>query len=131
MKNKNMWWKVYWWLTVVVTVIVILSLAFTDNSFLDLIAFVNWIIAVAGLYSFLFKKKIFHSNFWLYFFWFNIIYDLAYLAYGLAPNDPIIKNLAFLDYGNAPAPPIIYLIFSLLNIPMLYAFYKLARPSRP
>ena len=125
-----MWWKIYYWLSIIGLIFMIFGLVQGNNSIIDLIESADLILAVIGLYAFIYKKKVFKATFWLYFFWFNVVFDIAYLVYGLAPNDTVLKNLSFLNTTNMVIPPVYILIISLFNIPFLYVFYKLAQLSK-
>ncbi len=123
-----MWWKIFLWINIVLAVFATLGLAVTKNSFWDVFGVANFIIVIVGLYAFIYRKKVFSEIFWLFMFWFNIAYDIIYSFYVLAPNDPLLKNFSFLVSGELPNKFLI-MAFSLLDIPLLYAIYQLAKPA--
>lgn len=125
-----MWWKIFYWSNIVLAVIFIIGLAAGNNSLMLLILVADYFVAIIGLHAFIYRKKIFNSKFWYYFFWINLIIDIAYLFYGLAPNDPILRNLSFLNPTSGDSAPWEAIVGGLLNIPFLYAIYKLGKAKK-
>ena len=120
------WWKIYFWLSVIASVFAVIGFAieYKQNNLFDLITFIMFFLSLLGLYSFIYNKKFFLKKFWFYFFWINLIIDIIYTSYYLAPNDPIISNLSFIN-GRYPVSGIAAIIVFILDIPVIYALYKL------
>ena len=126
-----MWWKIYFWfniLAVVVGLFAILGLATNTISLVILLTFAASIVAIIGLYSYIYKKPTFNKTFWFWFFWINVVYTVASLFYSLAPTDLILRNLSFLNSSATPNKLVVFLV-SLLHIPWLYAVWQLSKST--
>lgn len=123
-----MWWKVYFWITVGELVLQVLGLFVNPGVriAIQIVMLLIFAIAVAGMYSFAFQKKLLTQVFWQYFMWIYGLLDLIYLIYAAAPRAPIISSLSFLQiYPNQGFIDV--LIGVAIDIPLLYAMYHLTK----
>lgn len=123
-----MWWKIYFWLTLLLALVTLASL-FVDYPQITLfLLFNNFIfyIEILGLFAFLFKKTILHPLFWRGFFWLNIIIDAFYIFYAFFPHT-FFTSFLTIFYGKTPQVDIILFADIVIDLPLLYACYILSR----
>ncbi len=121
-----MLWKIYFSFAVLFAVLAVLLLFFAKQSVSSLFGEVEYIVAFIALYSYVFNKKIFTIRTLKILFWVNLVWDILYLLYGLAPNDIILKNLSFF-YGPTNLSTFWVIVLSLIDIPWIYAIYRLSK----
>ncbi len=126
---KLFWWKVYFWLNVVLLALVtIIEFSYPSAPVgLFLTDIVVYAVGLTGVYSYIFRKQIFETNFWRYFFWFNIAYSALFLLYAAAPEHPVIGYLSFLAYSADTENLLLNtMVGLLLSLPYMFAMYQLA-----
>lgn len=122
-----MWWKIYFWLTILLLGITLLSFFNPPISNLPVQIFlvITYCIALVGLYTYIFKRHFFPQTFWKYYFWFYLLLDIVYLAFGLLPSS-YFKDVSFLMLYDSNSV-IDAVINTALDIPLLYALYRLSK----
>lgn len=124
-----MWWKIYFGIIVLLALVVSIgSFATRFDNFnpFSLFHLGVFYIEFVGLYAFLFHKEMLSRQFWKYFFWLNVVLDVAILLYAFFPHiafSPYLK--AF--FVHEPKADITLFISELLDIPSLYALYFLSK----
>ncbi|MGH7203535.1 MAG: hypothetical protein ACREHC_03780 [Candidatus Levyibacteriota bacterium] len=123
-----MWWKLYFALTLCEVGLVALSLFSMQGIHIatQIVMAILFLIAVVGVYSYVFRKKILNQLFWQYFLGIYILIDLVYLAYVAAPHAPLLSSLSFLAVYSNPSLADT-LIDIAVDIPLLYAIYRLTK----
>lgn len=120
-------WKVYLWVYSIVAglgSIIILS-KFSTSTFAELLGPVETLIIIAGIYSYVYKKKIFSPRTALVLFWWFIV--TAVLSFLRALNVlSIPQPLNFLFETGVEYTLISLIIGVLFTAPGIYIFYKLA-----
>jgi hypothetical protein len=123
-----MWWKLYFIITLGEFGLIALGLFSTPGMHIatQIVMAILFFIAVVGVYSYVFRKKLLNQLFWQYFLGIYILIDLVYLIYSAAPNAPILSSLSFLAvYDNTTF--IETLIDVAIDIPLMYAIYRLTK----
>lgn len=139
-----MWWKIYFWLWLLLHILAIYfrlwllltiaTLAFVygqlkTSAFADIFWIAWWIITTLGIYSYVFKKRALSFEFWKYLFWISILLLILEMGYEFSPLEEDYPFITILIYGSIPKPSSGYepylVIDALLELPALYAFYKL------
>jgi hypothetical protein len=125
-----MWWKIYFGITLVEALLNILGL-FTApgiHIFTQIVVILLFLVAVVGLYGYIYRKKIFSHIFWQYFLGIYLLIDIVYLIYSAIPNAPVISFLSFLTIYKPDNYSFIEAIFGVaIDIPLLYALYQLTK----
>ncbi len=76
---RSAWWKVYFFVITLLSVLGMGSILLSEGvGVIDYIEFLMLLIATAGLYGFVFRKKVFVSGFWWPFLALYILLDLFY-----------------------------------------------------
>src|SRR2546423_15191772 len=93
-----MWWKVYFWIAVGEAVLAVSSIFFFPgyHLFTQIVMAVIFLIALIGIYAYVFRKKILTKLFWQYFLGIYVLIDVLYLIYASVPTAPFISSLRFL-----------------------------------
>ncbi len=123
-----MWWKLYFALTLCEVGLIALSLFSMQGVHIatQIVMAILFLIAVVGVYSYVFRKKILNQLFWQYFLGIYILIDLVYLAYVAAPHASLLSSLSFLEvYSNTTLADT--LIDIAVDIPLIYAIYLLTK----
>lgn len=123
-----MWWKIYFWITIVELVLQFLGLFVNPGIRIatQIAIMIVFAIAVVGMYGFAFHKKLATQLFWQYFTWIYALLDLVYLVYAAAPTAPVLSNLSFLQiYPNQTFLEILLGVG--IDIPLVYAMYRLTK----
>ncbi|MBA3723811.1 MAG: hypothetical protein H0W89_02855 [Candidatus Levybacteria bacterium] len=123
-----LWWKIYFWLSVAITVLAVTFEISYPSESIGLLLFDAILLAgiCVGIYAFLFRKTVLSPQFWKYFLWFNVAYSIIYLVYIFAPDAPYIEYLSFLSYSDEDQE-ISTFISLIVSIPAYYALYKLSK----
>src|SRR6266576_2692721 len=123
-----MWWKIYFGITILEALLTILSL-FTApgiHIFTQIVLILLFLVAVIGVYGYIYRKKIFSHIFWQYFLGIYLLIDIIYLIYAAVKNAPFISSLSFLAISKPDNFSFIDAIFGVvIDIPLLYALYRL------
>lgn len=120
-----MWWKIYFWFGIVLTVVSMVSFFAPEKQNIPVHVFliITYCVALVGLYSFAFQKSLISQHFWKYYFWFYILLDVIYLTYGFLPTN-YAHYVSFLAvYQDDSTQNTI--INTVLDIPIIYAMYCL------
>lgn len=121
-----MWWKIYFWILLILSIIGFVGTLSKISSFTlaDWRGAIESIIVVMGVYSFVFQKNIIASKNWLLIFWYLVIawsLDIVHsLGINFGPLDLLFK-ITIVDGGFLMAASSI-----LLAAPGLYTIYKLS-----
>lgn len=117
-----MWWKIYFWIIVVLTVIgVFIELPkFTSWNFADWEGQVESVILSLSLYAYIYKKNIFSKDIWKYVFVTILVVWAAQTIY-YATKLPALKFLEF----STPITLEIGVISMILATPALVIIYRL------
>lgn len=127
-----MWWKIYFWVLLILTIIGFISI----GHFLTSLTFADWrgvaesVLIVIGAYAYVFKKEVFRSQVWKILFWYLIIFwslDLLYhlfLGQSLDFLQVLFKNSS--EVSGAIGGDFGVLASIIFGLPALYAIYKLA-----
>jgi len=125
-----MLWKIYFIIAIGEAVLAVTSL-FSDpgyHLFTQIVMAIIFLIAFFGLYEYIFKKQFLPKIFWQYFLGIYVLIDLLYIIYAVAPTVPLISFLSFLTiYQNDKYLFLNALIGVLIDIPLLYAMYRLTK----
>lgn len=122
-----MWWKIYFWLDIALVIVALLSFFGTSQQNIPVHIFliVTYCLALIGLFSFVFSRKILTSTFWKIYFWFYLLLDVIYLMYVLIPHTPLTHFLSFIAIyeDNSVVGTV---IDTALDIPLIYALYRIS-----
>ena len=123
-----MWWKIYFWLIVALAIITSIFWAGNFHNLTLTVALHTAVfyIEVLGLFSYLFRRRILWQLFWLLFFWLNAGLDVLYLLYALFPHVSVVQ-FAHVLFDEQPKVDFILFGTEALDVPMLYAFYRLSQ----
>jgi len=76
--KRSIFWKIYFWLIVCVS---IWGLSFTlsheNSGLIEIIDIPMGLIATIGLFGYVFSKRIYKQSFWICFFWILLAYSLV------------------------------------------------------
>jgi len=76
--ERSIFWKIYFWLIVCVS---IWGLSFTlsheNSGLIEIIDIPMGLIATIGLFGYVFSKRIYKQSFWICFFWIFLAYSLV------------------------------------------------------
>jgi len=127
-------WKIYFWILVVLTGIGTIYLLVTTPTLTprDILQLSGEILALIGLYSFVFNKETFQQLFWKYYFWIWIVADtiLAFFYRFTALRDNPTMQLLYKSSYDDASNFIGWLIGIILYIPLIYAIYRLGYPQK-
>lgn len=125
-----MLWKLYFVIAIGEALLAVMSL-FSDpgyHIFTQIVMAIIFLIALFGLYEYVFHKQYLPKLFWQYFFGIYLLIDLLYLIYAAAPGAPLISSLSFMTiYKDDKYLFLNALIGVLIDIPLLYAMYRLTK----
>ena len=77
--ENSPWWRVFFWVTVLLTVLTILGLMSAENlGLFDYVDFIISLIAVLGLYGYAHYKPLGGVVFWRYFFYTALVETLVF-----------------------------------------------------
>ena len=81
---KTIWWKVFFFFSCLLTLLVIAGIVFAETipaSLLEFLDFTISIIGFVGLFGLAFNRAIGRQNFWKYFFYFNILVSIVVFVF--------------------------------------------------
>ncbi|MBI2330553.1 hypothetical protein HYU94_04120 [Candidatus Daviesbacteria bacterium] len=127
-----MWWKIYFWVLLILTIIgfIVSVPLLTSLTFADWRGVAESVLIVIGAYAYVFKKEVFRSQVWKILFWYLIIFwslDLLYhlfLGQSLDFLQVLFKNSS--EVSGSIGGDFGVLASIILGLPALYAIYKLA-----
>lgn len=125
----SMWWKIYFWLNVLLIVAGLISYGtFPRWSVRDFFDITLCILGVVGLFAYVYKKQLLTPSFWVWYFWISVgvvLIDIGHLYSGLYTLPP------YLFAPEVTAQKAWYIPALLLFLPQYYAIYQLAYPTKP
>ncbi len=125
-----MWWKIYFGITIIEAFLNILSIFMDPGIHIanQIILMVLFLIAVFGLYGYIYQKKFLSPVFWQYFLGIYVLIDVIYLIYSAAPAAPFISFLSFLTIYKPNNYTFISALFGVaIDIPLMYVLYRLGK----
>ena len=120
-----MGWKIYFWVLFLLLIIAYAMILTTSPTFWDILDPIVSFVALAGVFAYAYKKKIFSANFWKTWFVVIIIWDLTY-------NIVLTEYLGVAqDIGSSleEGTPIDHILSILIIIPEYIALYLLGVKS--
>jgi len=122
-----MWWKIYFWIFLIFTVIGAFSLLqYTPFALIDFILMGLELILLLGVFGYSYKKPILNPRFWRYIFWASLFFTcLNILDIFILPEGLLIKLFPILE-SNIPTNKEDALLAIILTMPYLYVAYKLS-----
>jgi hypothetical protein len=125
-----MLWKLYFIIALGEALLAITSL-FSDpgyHIFTQIVMAIIFLIALFGLYEYVFRIQYLPKLFWQYFLGIYVLIDFLYLIYAIAPTVPLISSLSFLTiYKDDKYLFLNAFIGIIIDIPLLYAMYRLTK----
>ncbi|MBI2595406.1 hypothetical protein HYW46_01570 [Candidatus Daviesbacteria bacterium] len=126
-----MWWKIYFWALLILTMVAFIGSVppLTSLTFADWRGVAESILIVIGAYAYVIKKEVFRSQIWKILFWYLTIFwslDLLYhlfLGQSLDFLQVLFKNSS--EVSNSTSGDFGVLASIILGLPALYAIYKL------
>jgi hypothetical protein len=125
-----MWWKIYFGITIVEAILGTASIFIAPgiHIFSQIIYAVIFLVAVVGLYGYIFRKDILNPVFWQYFLGIYILIDVLYFIYAAAPHASFISSLSFMAINPINNLSLVSTIIGVaIDIPLLYALYRLTK----
>ena len=125
-----MLWKLYFLIAIIEAIIAVTSIFFEPgyHIFTQVVMAIIFLIDLFGLYEYVFRKQFIPKLFWQYFLGIYILIDFLYLIYAIAPTAPLISLLNFLTiYHDDNYLILNTLIGVIIDIPLLYALYRLTK----
>jgi hypothetical protein len=116
--HKALLWKIYFWIVAVLLIPSFVIAIVVGNKFSVLLAvdISLGLIAIAGMYGYVYQKRILKQKFWKRYFPFMIVWELLYgIVYNTFINYPGSINLRYIA-GMAFA--------YLLVVPMFFSLYR-------
>lgn len=113
--KRSIWWKIYFFVVSIFSVFGFISIIFQSESGLpEYISLALWLIAITGVFGFVFLKAIYKKKFWLFFLVLYFIYCIVY--YFITGIDLRMGMSDALYYGST--------VFSwVFSLPIFYALY--------
>jgi len=123
-----MWWKVYFWIMLVLSVI---GLVFVYGSMqtwglASLIEIVGSIILLLGLFAYVYKKKILKPSFWNIFFWLMVFNTVFAIMWAFTPIKTVLPEPSWFS-SQVTTTGVELLLGIVLYIPNYYAIYCLSK----
>ena len=76
--KRSIFWKIYFWLVVCVSVWGLnYTLSHENSGLIEIIDIPMTLIATIGLFGYVFSKRIYKQSFWICFFWILLAYSLV------------------------------------------------------
>lgn len=121
-----MWWKAYFWIMLILSVVGIVWLYGELNiwTVADWIEIVSTVIALVGLYAYIYQKTILTAKFWKVFFWLVILNWTLAIIHAFTPLKEILILPDWLS-SRFTTNGVDMLVGIVLSLPMVYAAYKL------
>ena len=90
--ERSIFWKIYFFIFVGLTSLEFISESI-ETTIWDIVNIPIMIIAIIGLYGYVFSKNFYKQYFWLCFFVFLIIWDAVYFIFVGIPPDPELTEM--------------------------------------
>lgn len=117
----SVWWKVFFWLSLIISVPSALGVASIKGlTLLDYADFALSLVAIVGLYGFSYGKRIGNVVFWRYFFYAVLVETMIISV--------VFPILGLPRYGSAAVTPL-YIIEIAIALLILSALYRYAYRS--
>jgi hypothetical protein len=125
-----MFWTIYFWLSLGLTlfILVIVYPTYPDVNFADWLWIIVGLPHFAGLYSYTFKRRLASPFFWRWYFFTVLGIDILTAFYYFTPLQERFPLPPWLD-SHLLSSDINLLVALLVQLPFLYAFYKLGATS--
>lgn len=121
--NRSIWWKIYFFAITILSFTGMYSLLNSAGAgIVDYAELLLLVIATAGLFGFVFSKRILTASFWIPFLVFYIITGLVYEPLSSVDMRAGMSDIAF---------HISTAIGYLLSLPGYYALYKYGKKNEP
>ena len=76
--KRSIFWKIYFWLIICVSVWGLnYTLSHENSGLIEIIDIPMTLIATIGLFGYVFSKRIYKQSFWICFFWIFLAYSLV------------------------------------------------------
>jgi len=76
--KRSIFWKIYFWLIICVSVWGLnYTLSHENSGLIEIIDIPMTLIATIGLFGYVFSKRIYKQSFWICFFWILLAYSLV------------------------------------------------------
>lgn len=128
LKYKIMWWKVYFYILLILSVLVVVFV-YGELSRWGIRGWLDHLLGVLtllGLYSYAFKRAVLSNKFWQAFFLISIIEYTFYLIYFFTPLQEGIQLPSFLQYNSElDLKGQDWLFGLIIYLPALYSIYQL------
>ena len=94
--ERSVFWKIYFWLLVCLTVLGS-GVTFSEENFgiIEIIDLPMTLISIIGLYGYVFSKRIYTQSFWFFFFWVYLVFCFVYPVLSdidIFVNDPELST---------------------------------------
>lgn len=121
-----MWWKVYFWIYLVLMVIGLFALTGSSLKPIEIFSVAFELLGLFAVYSYVFHKQTLNQKAWQIIFWIQVVlFIYSFLAlYGLL--DSLVENFEFLQ-GSVEISKGSQLFALLFELPALYAMYLLSK----
>ena len=90
--ERSIFWKIYFFIFVGLTSLEFISVSI-ETTIWEIVNIPIMIIAIIGLYGYVFSKNFYKQYFWLCFFVFLIIWDAVYFIVVGVPSDPELTEI--------------------------------------
>lgn len=123
-----MWWKIYFWIYLILSVVGIFALLqYTPFGLVDILGLLSSVVLPLAIYAYVFKKNILQAGHWKILFWIVIFFFVEeMLELFVLPKD-FVANLAPFLKSNVPSSAGERLFSWLFSLPGVYAIYKLGQ----
>lgn len=118
-----MWWKIYFWILLALTLIgsIILAKDISNFNLGDWLGIISNILILLAVYSLTFKKTVFSKKWWKVILWIMLLNMIVELE----PTGILKKSLNFLQPQVLQVSTSEVIFQFIVAIPAFYAMYKL------
>ena len=123
-----MWWKIYFWIYLIVSVISLFALLqYAPFGLFEILGLLLSVVLLLAIYAYVFKKNILQTSHWKILFWIVIfLFVEEMLELFVLPKDFVANFAPFLK-SNIPLNAGERLFSWLVSLPGVYAIYKLGQ----
>ena len=123
-----MWWKIYFWIYLIISVISVFALLeYAPFGLADILGLLLNIVVLLAIYAYVFKKNVLQAGHWKILFWIVIFFFVEeMLELFVLPKDFVANLIPFLK-SNVPLSTGERLFSWLVSLPGVYAIYKLGQ----
>lgn len=123
-----MWWKVYFWINLILTIIGLVStfglLSSQSLKLGDWLILLLSIVTLIALYSYAFNKQTFSSNLWKTYFWVAVILILISIISPYTPLKDVLSSFLSNNFYE-PKYAISQIFGIIVQLPAYYVVYQL------